>query len=136
MLNKLKIALSQPTKWYLQPYFISFCFALWFLIIPFFIGITLLIYYYIDNYNRNIKYGKLDEINEKINELDKAFATKTKSFEAELKTKEASIQERKNELDKFKIVLEKKLKNYKVSKENSDALVKSLDKVVGRLIKK
>ena len=71
MFQKIKFAITEPeNKWYLQTWFICICFATWFFIIPFFVAIALLIFHYINNYKRNLKYGTFNEIEEKIHNLD------------------------------------------------------------------
>lgn len=85
MFQKIKLAITEPEKkWYLQTWFICLCFLLWLFIIPFFAGIILLIFHYINNYKRNIKYGKFDEIEKKIEELNISLKKKTEETDKKI----------------------------------------------------
>lgn len=56
-------------EWYLQTWFICLMFALWFLFIPPIIGVVLLIMQYLQNKKTSEKYGKIDELDNKISSL-------------------------------------------------------------------
>lgn len=51
----MKLATQNEGNWYLQTWFISLCFAFWFFIIPLFLGITLLVMRYENNYKMNVE---------------------------------------------------------------------------------
>ncbi len=119
MIEKIKIAFAQP-KWYLQPCLICLCFLLWFLIIPFIVGITLLVFYYIDSYSRNLKYGEFDKIDEKIKELNKNYTNR-------IANEEKKIKEKLNELNKnLKEKEEELLNKIKATEAKTSNLLKNI----------
>lgn len=123
--QKIKLAITKPEKkWYLQTWFLCICFALWIFIIPFFVGIVLLIKHYINNYHRNIKYGEFDKIDEKIQSLNDEIILKTKELESQIE----ELNKEKNNTETIKQTSISHLENKILELKNEkDTLLKEID---------
>lgn len=71
-------------KWYLNTWFISLMFIAWILILPPIIGIILLIMQYNENKKLNKKYGKIDQLDMKIQTSENTYDEKYKENEFNL----------------------------------------------------
>lgn len=128
--NTTKIKNKRP--FYIQTWFICLCFLLWIFIVPALAGIVLLILHYLDEKNRNIKYGKYDELEQKIqsfntqiNDLDSKRNDKEKEFEYKTNQLIRNFENKTNELEnQFKekekqyLEMQKKLQIDKEELEN------------------
>ncbi len=124
MIEKIKIAISEPNnKTYLQTWFICLCFIFWMFIIPFFVGIILLILHYKNRYMCNIKYGQFDDIEKKIAELNTSFNAKT--IENNKK-----IQELNDNFNMQKAKLLSDIEALKSEKENIEKDLKSMNNML------
>ena len=65
-----KEGIRMKKKWYLQTWLICLLFAFWFFVLPGIMGLILLILQIIDNSKLNKKYGTIDQLDNKIKNLE------------------------------------------------------------------
>jgi len=92
-------------KWYLQTWLICLLFSFWFLILPGIVGLVLLILQIIEYRRIGKKYGAIDRLDSRIEELDASVRIKEQECNTEINTFNKHCSDRKekaqNDLDSF-----------------------------------
>lgn len=104
--------MSMKQKWYLQTWLICLLFSFWFLILPGIVGLVLLILQIIEYRRIGKKYGAIDRLDSRIEELDASVRIKEQESNTEINTFNKYCSDRKgkaqNDLDSFLKELESK----------------------------
>lgn len=109
-------------KWYLQTWFIAIMFSFSIFIIPFIIGVILLILQYMELRKLNASYGTYDELQSKISALRTEFSESEMSLQSSYDKKVTILNDQISNLKKQKEEISNELSNLE-----ADALIAHYD---------
>lgn len=93
-------------EWYLQTWFICVMFSLWFLVIPGIAGIVLLVMQNAENNNLEKKYGRIDNLDYNIADLEKRMEETKSSLNSTINSLKREILNKENECTKLQSEIE------------------------------
>lgn len=98
--------LLMKKEWYLQTWFICVMFSLWFLVIPGIAGIVLLVMQNAENNNLEKKYGRIDNLDYNIADLEKRMEETKSSLNSTINSLKREILNKENECTKLQSEIE------------------------------